>query len=183
LVLGNYELWDAVAGGMPSQSGSGVDDIVAQYRKLCDRLGLILLHNDLLIIRNTNYPQEKMVRLIPENQLRDMNEGELRAACLNGSIVVLGGLGFSGLNDEFNATHGLYRNTIRSRDDDRKESQRFEFVHDKLKQVAGSERVIVLTHTPKNDWSSQPHHEGWIYVNGHTHRNEYYCGVEKTVYA
>lgn len=36
---------------------------------------------------------------------------------------------------------------------------------------------------PKENWSSEAYNPQWIYVNGHTHRNEYYCDKEKIVYS
>lgn len=42
---------------------------------------------------------------------------------------------------------------------------------DKLNRCAGDRQVIVLTHTPVNDWMSDTCNPNWIYINGHTHQN------------
>ena len=35
--------------------------------------------------------------------------------------------------------------------------------------------VIVATHMPLNDWSHDvEYHGGYVYLSGHTHRNEFY---------
>ena len=47
----------------------------------------------------------------------------------------------------------------------------------------GNEQVVVLTHTPKENWSNENYNSRWTYVNGHTHRNDYCCSEKKTVYS
>jgi hypothetical protein len=36
---------------------------------------------------------------------------------------------------------------------------------------------------PKENWATKAYNENWIYVNGHTHKNEYFSDTEKTVYS
>ena len=43
--------------------------------------------------------------------------------------------------------------------------------------------MIILSHTPKHDWSSDSYNNKWIYVNGHNHRNEYFKNDDRGVYA
>ena len=40
-----------------------------------------------------------------------------------------------------------------------------------------------FTHMPKNDWNNEDYQQGWIYVNGHTHRNEYEENIDYSHYA
>lgn len=98
-------------------------------------------------------------------------------------VAVLGGVGFSGCNDGFNATHGLYREAVSSREDDQDLSARFNAVHARLCDILGVSGLIVLTHTPKSDWSKSGYAPGFTYVSGHTHKNVRHVDAERTVYA
>lgn len=44
-------------------------------------------------------------------------------------------------------------------------------MYEKVKLVAEDIQVIVLTHTPVQDWLSSISMKKLIYVNGHTHHN------------
>ena len=48
--------------------------------------------------------------------------------------MILGGLGFSGYNEEFNANDGVYRATV-DRNTEIQESKKFEQLYDKLTDV------------------------------------------------
>lgn len=181
VVLGNHELWACDAELQKSQANN-VDEVVSQYQEMSKTLGITFLYNDLLVLRNVTAHYKKAT-VIPEDKLRDINIDALSKECSNSSLVIMGGVGFSGLNQEFNASNRIYRNTVTSIKDDISHTKRFEYIYKKLKQAAGNERIIILTHTPKENWSEEEYQPGWIYVNGHTHRNEYYCSYEKTVYA
>lgn len=174
VVLGNHELWDFKRYGTTSAQTHTLDEIYQQYRNLFASLGISFLQNDLLISSGT---------VIPEEQLKSLDPDELKFICLKSSFVILGGLGFSGLCSEFNATRGIYRKTIMSLEEDIKQTKRFEDIYNKVRMALGNERVVVLTHTPKENWSNENYNSNWTYVNGHTHRNEYYCSEEKTVYS
>ena len=66
---------------------------------------------------------------------------------------------------------GLYRKAITSIEEDRRRSDLFKRIYDKVWKSAADKKVIVLTHTPVSDWMSEKLHKNWIYVNGHTHNN------------
>ena len=104
-----------------------------------------------------------------------MSTEELTDICQNSTFLLLGGLGFSGLNPTYNAKSGLYRNTITQEEDIRR-TNRFQMVYEKISICAKDCRVLVLTHTPITDWSHIACNSKWIYINGHTHRNK----IEKT---
>ena len=135
------------------------------------------MQNDLLIF------SEWQNQIITESMLELIDLNELKVLCKKSSLMILGGLGFSGLNKEFNATQGIYRQTIKSLDEDIEQSNRFESICKKVKKSIGNDKVIVLTHTNKSDWTNEEYNRNWIYVNGHTHLNDYCCNEEKTVYA
>ena len=70
-----------------------------------------------------------------------------------------------------------------SLDEDIRQTKRFEYIYNKVRMALGNEQVVVLTHTPKENWSNENYNSNWTYVNGHTHRNDYCCSEEKTVYS
>ena len=174
VVLGNHELWDFNRRGHAHSNLPTLDEIIQQYRDLFSSLGICFLQNDLLLSNGT---------IISEKQLKSIDQEELKHICLESSFVILGGLGFSGLNKQFNATQGIYRQTITSLDEDIKQTNQFKFIYNKVKRALGNDKVIILTHTPKENWSNEDYNRNWIYVNGHTHRNDYCCDEEKTFYS
>lgn len=174
VVLGNHELWDFNRRGVAHSNLLTLDEIIQQYQDLFSSLGICFLQNDLLLSNG---------KIISEKQLKTIDQDELKDICLKSPFVILGGLGFSGLNSQFNATHGIYRQTIMSLDEDIKQANQFKFIYNKVKSVLGNDKVIILTHTPKENWSNEDYNRNWIYVNGHTHRNDYCCDEEKTFYS
>ena len=174
VVLGNHELWDFNRLGVTHSKLLTLDEIIQQYRDLFSSLGICFLQNDLLLSNGT---------IISENQLESIDPDELKHICLKNPFVILGGLGFSGLNSQYNATQGIYRHTIMSLDDDIKRTNQFNYIYNKVKSVLGNDKVIILTHTPKENWSNEDYNRNWIYVNGHTHRNDYCSDDEKTFYS
>ncbi|MDT8862233.1 DUF4116 domain-containing protein [Alkalihalobacillus sp. MEB130] len=174
VVLGNHELWDFNRHGSTHAKLLTLDEIIQQYRDLFSSLGICFLQNDLLLSNG---------EIISEEQLESIDQEELKQMCLKSAFVILGGLGFTGLNSQFNATQGIYRQTIMSLDEDIKQTNQFNFIYNKVKSVLSNDKAIVLTHTPKVDWSNEDYNRNWIYVNGHTHRNDYCCDEEKTFYS
>lgn len=177
VVLGNHELWNFNQMGKPLVQKKKLDEIFQQYRDLFDSLGIYFLQNDLLILT------ERKDIIITEEQLKSIESAELKNICLESSLTILGGLGFSGLNHDFNASHEIYRSAIKSLDEDIKQTEKFEFFYKKVNDAIGGNQVIILTHTPKENWTNENYNSHWIYVNGHTHRNVYHIDGEKTVYA
>ena len=171
-VLGNHELGDNHSewndSGYVSRS---VEEIVDDYRNrinrsVMDKIKRVLLQNAVFI----RYPGQKD-GVIEERQLMSASDDDLREVCSRASLIILGGIGFSGLNPKINAEYGLYRSVVTTLEDDKALSERFRSVYDKLNRCAGDKRVIILTHNPVSDWTDEPVNPNWIYVNGHTHRN------------
>lgn len=95
------------------------------------------------------------------------------------NAVVLGGIGFSGQNDDFNAARGLYQQTLTARNQDRYQSRNFDGLYKKTVQrcEAENKKLIVLTHNPWRDWHSGNIDDEnisvpVIYISGHTHKNK-----------
>lgn len=119
-VLGNHELWDGDPMGV-SKSRS-VDEIIQDYRQV---LGDTLLENELYL----EYKRQRRVR-IDEITLLEADPDELSDICRKSTFIVLGGIGFSGLNPKFNASMGLYRNAVTTEEDIIR-SKRFQAVYKK----------------------------------------------------
>ncbi len=174
VILGNHELWDFNQYGTSSANTRTIDEIFQQYRDMFSSIGISFLQNDLILSNGT---------IISEEQLKSLDSDELKYICLKSSFVIFGGLGFSGLCSEFNAAQGIYRETIISLEEDIRQTERFEYIYNKVRMALEKEQVVVLTHTPKENWSNQSYCSNWTYVNGHTHRNDYCCSEEKTIYS
>lgn len=175
--LGNHELWS-----FPSSS---IDEIVATYRTLLEEHGMYLLHNDVL------YKEEHSLHsapntgthLIKYDELCEMDDIQITKRLRSARYVILGGLGFSGYNMEFNADNGIYRETI-DRSIEIKESKKFEDLYNRLHCILAKKNTIVLTHTPKKDWCNEARHDkDFVYVSGHTHRNFFHDDGEYRVYS
>lgn len=172
-VLGNHELWDGTSqtewlaeGYLPRT----VDDIISDYKKsICfclPRIDSFLLENELYVHYKNECPF-----LVSENDILNISVEKLTAFLHDCKFIILGGIGFSGLNPDFNATSGLYRKAITSIEEDKYKTSRFRMVYEKIEQCAKMKRVIVLTHTPINNWTNAIPNPNWIYINGHTHHN------------
>lgn len=165
-ILGNHEFW--------SFPGLSVEQIVAKYRQLLKKHGMYLIHNELF------YKNEfDEMGILSYDDLMHQNS-EIVEKLRYTRLVVLGGVGFSGYNNEFNANNGIYNTTI-DRATEIQESNKFEFLYNKLTNLLNNKNTIIFTHMPKSDWSQSPkYHENYVYVSGHTHRNAFFDdGVER----
>ena len=170
-VLGNHELWDDHPdGALSGYVSRPLNEILADYHNIISFKGWLtsgsLLQNAVYI----NY-KNKQECVIEEGQILSASEADLHDICSKASLIVLGGIGFSGLNERFNATRGLYRSAITTQEEDEALSEQFLSVYDKMLRCASEMQVIVLTHTPVSDWLSVEVNPKWIYINGHTHQN------------
>lgn len=195
-VLGNHELWDGCtyAHGEIHQRRT-IDEVAAAYKQFNKRtsgfdLKMYCLENEVLVCyknsmyqnsvefgigyRNAGMPHGGLC-VLTEDMLLDADTDDLREFFDECSMIVLGGLGFCGLNQRYNADTGLFRDRV-SREEDIERSKRFRAVYDKVLSCANDKRVVVLTHTQMEDWTTDAPNKGWVYVNGHTHQN----GLVKT---
>ncbi len=169
-VLGNHEFWGL--------SGKNVDEIVEIYRKVIKDNGMYLLHNEILYENpDCNF------HTISYEDLMSISKEALRDRLIKSRFVILGGTGFSGYNEEFNANQGIYRNTL-DRESEIAESKKFETLYEKVLPVICDKNTIIFTHMPKCDWSADATpYKNLVYVSGHTHRNEFYDDGEYRIYA
>lgn len=169
-VLGNHELW-----GFSKKS---IEEIVTIYRNVIEKNGMQLLHNEILYTDSTN-----KICKISYNELISKSSKDLRTQIQSTRIVIVGGLAFSGYNEEFNANHGIYRETL-DRKGEIAESKKFEELYNKIRPIIYDKNTVIFTHTQKKDWSidSEPDKK-FVYVNGHTHRNEFHDDGEYRIYS
>lgn len=163
--LGNHELW--------SFPGLQIEQIVSKYRTILEEYGMYLLHNDLLYKEDCGLLADPNTgtHLIKYHDLCQMNETQIADRLRSARYVILGGLGFSGYNKEFNADNGIYRMTV-DRTTEIKESKIFEDLYNRLRPILVNKNTIILTHTPKKDWCKEAGPDkNYVYVSGHTHRN------------
>lgn len=164
-VLGNHDLWNLDG---PNLLGLNTDEALKILRS--NTRDITFLENGLYIELSKNVYGDCHKLDITEANILDVDEKELTEYCHKANVIILGGLGFSGCNEDFNALNGIYSQSI-SREKDIENSKRFEAIYNKLLRCANDVPVIVLTHTPMRDWSKQQCNGNWIYISGHTHKN------------
>ena len=168
-ILGNHELWNF--------KNIKVDEIINKYRELIVEHNMYFINNGLLYIEN------RTIKEITEQEIINSSYEEIQNRLINSELVIIGGIGFSGFNDQFNANNGIYRFTI-NRKEEIKETNRFLNIYNKLKECISDRNVVVFTHMPKIDWSGNNDFvKNWVYVSGHTHRNYYFDDGECRFYA
>lgn len=187
-VLGNHEFWQ-----FPNLS---VDEVVEKYKTLLKENNMLLLHNEIMFEYEEFGDQKNIFngktetatldegrKIISYKKLLDMNEAELSDVLKTSNLVILGGVGFAGYNNTFNANSGLYREAI-DRNTEINETCKFENIFNKFHNILERKNSIILTHNPKSDWCfNGAYDDNLIYVNGHTHRNYYYDDGKTQVYA
>lgn len=170
-VLGNHELWN-----LDRASDNNVDSIVKLYKKMFDELEITFLQNELLVIGDD-------FEIITESEIESMTEDELKKRTLESQLTIFGGIGFSGYNPDFNASKLIYFDAVPTLEEDKKLTNKFNSLYTKLKDCLSNRKIIILTHHPKQDWSTDNYNSNWIYINGHTHKNVYEKNSDKQLYA
>lgn len=169
-ILGNHEFWNF--------SGVSVDEIVEKYRTVLKENGMYLLHND-VFYRN----ESDDIGIIQYDELIQSDNRTLLEKLRCTRLVILGGVGFSGYNEKFNANDGVYRAAV-DRNTEIQESKKFEHLYDKLTDVLAKKNTVIFTHMPKKDWCVDANcHDDFVYVSGHTHKNMFFDDGVKRIYA
>jgi hypothetical protein len=180
-LLGNHELWGkslAEYGLRYKHQGIPLHEIIEKYHSITeDNTYFSLLQNDMLV---ENSDEKRF--LLDEETLLSISQEKLTETLKDARLIILGGIGFSGLNEEFNANNGIYRDVI-NREDEIEQSQKFEAIYNKLCIAAKNRNVIIFTHMPIESWTHQSPQKNFIYVNGHSHRNYFFDDGETRIYA
>lgn len=175
--LGNHDLW--------SFPDYPMNEIVSIYRSVLDQYGMYLLQNDILYEKSSAMVSDSDtgIHVLKYDELCSMSNEQISAKLKNSIYVILGGLGFSGYNEKFNANNGIYGECI-DRKAEINESRKFETLYNRLTGILAKHNSIVLTHTPKKDWCSNSLPEkNFVYVSGHTHKSYFYDDGEFRIYA
>lgn len=170
ITLGNHEFWSFV--------NQPVAKIVSCYKEiLSPHKNLHLVHNNIFYYANQCWYE------ITTEELERLSELKLRELTRNANLIIFGGIGFSGLNQEFNANVGLYRDAI-NRQTEIEESEKCYKLYLKVTTALHDKNLIVVTHMPLENWAknSTPK-EGIVYISGHTHRNYFFDDGKKRIYA
>lgn len=175
VVSGNHELWDPYI---------DLEDNIQAYRAFFNELGITYLQNDLLLLKD-----RASHRVINEDQILGLDEEAIRKLVECSPVVILGGIGFSGLNGKYNAVNMRYGKTFEevapkvAIQRDIHESNRIDAIYKKLLSAIPKNKVIVLTHMMKSDWNAESHNPHWIYIYGHNHQNYFEKDNKRVIYA
>ena len=169
-ILGNHELWD-----FPRL---GLKEIVCKYKNLLDNYGMHLLQNEFAC-----FDFREQLQIVPMEKILSLSDQEIRQKLRTSRINIIGGIGFSGYNNELNANNGIYRSTI-DRKQEIEESDVFNGFYKKILSAIPDKKVIVFTHMPMDCWSETvDYQDKYIYLSGHTHRNYVYDDGNTRIYA
>lgn len=173
-ILGNHEYWDEKTREFNTSDLNLTSEF---YEKMFNRLYVSFADNMLFTYKgNRRY-------FVRGEKLLNASLEDIREFVKDSPLTILGGTGFSGLNEEYNCTCGMYRDAVRSREQEKELSARFESVYSKVLEAVPDSRVLVLTHMPMCDWTSKKPNPNWIYVSGHTHRNILNVSDESRIYS
>ena len=172
-VLGNHELW-----GM---HGEDLSSIIDKYKSALGEKGkgrMHLVHNNLFYLEDYTWIE------ITKEDLINLSSDEIRLKTRSAKVIIFGGVGFAGMNEDFNANSGIYEDIL-DREKEIIQSNLFLMLYEKVTAALKGRNLIVFTHMPMKDWGGIDMHakEGFVYINGHSHRNYYYDDGKKRIYA
>lgn len=169
IILGNHELWNG--------ENSSYFEKIETYKKILNKPNLHLVNNNLFMIVGREIVE------IPTKDLISMSQKDLREKAKAASLIIFGGVGFSGYNDDFNALNDIYRGTI-NREEEIEFSNNFSELYLKVGEALFDKNVVILTHMPVSDWCKENKmFDKFVYVSGHNHRNYFYDDGIKRIYA
>lgn len=170
ITLGNHELWDL--------DELKINDIISIYKSIINSDKIKLVHNNLFY-----YDEFSSFKEITEYELQNMSIDKLIETTKNAELIIFGGIGFAGKNNDFNANSLIYKFAI-NREEEINESEKFYNLYKKVKSALFDKNVIIMTHMPFTDWSNDEEYVNkFVYVSGHNHRNFYYDDGIKRIYA
>ena len=170
MILGNHELWDF--------QNKPLEKIIDAYRNLAAAYGMYLLHNN-IIYRHSYYCWD----CISTDELKQLSVHEIHEKLRTAEMIFFGGLAFSGCNENFNAYNGIYRETI-NRCQEIEESEKYDTLYKKIISSIPDREVVIFSHTPMDCWSKNVNYQkNYVYVSGHTHKNQFYDDDSIRVYA
>lgn len=189
-VLGNHEIWN-----YEETTNRNLSHIIEEYRKICLKHDVILLHNELAFFYDERtgkgelLPYYKTVT-VSTNELLSIEPDKLQKYSNHAKLIFFGGIGFSGtckVADKkghfHNADAGFYKDIVPTLEEDIMESKKCETAYRKVLTALKDTQVIILTHSPFNYWSTLEHNPNYIYVSGHTHHQYFEQNKKRTIFA
>lgn len=170
--LGNHELWGL--------SGESLSSIINKYKSVFQEKGNGRMH----LVQNNIFYNDEGWKEITEEELSSISFKELKKQTRSAKIIIFGGIGFAGMNNEFNADNKIYMNVL-DRNTEYKETKKFLTLYEKVTNSLKGKNLIILTHMPMSDWGGSDIQAkvGFVYINGHNHRNYFYDDGKKRIYA
>lgn len=178
-ILGNHELWNF----------NTLEECCVAYEELFNSLKIYFLNNTVTWFGEYISIKKVMHEVTSNYHYEDINkddsliEYERQMRHIH-NMMIVGGIGFAGYNNKFNANNGIYKNVI-GREQELEETKKWEKVYNQAIDLAKENKcvLIVLTHTPIIDWKQdqQPDY-GCIYFNGHNHRDYIYHDDETNIH-
>lgn len=179
-IIGNHEFW----------TFETIDDCYMAYREMFKSLNICFLENHMTYFGRYRLPMRQIqssdgnnsryVKLTKED---DAIEYERQMRYIH-NVLIVGGTGFAGYNQEFNANMGIYRHTL-TRDQEIIESSKWENIYERAREYAKSTNsvLIVLTHNPIRDWKNNGAEDsGCVYFSGHNHKNYLYHDEDRNIH-
>ena len=117
--------------------------------KSAKRKFLIELENPIYLLQNDIYFPNGTKKIYSENEILNLSNEELRKIFVNNGYGIFGGIGFAGLNENFNYNHGIYRDAPLNREKEIQYSKQVEKIHEKLKLVASDKKIYFSTFSKK----------------------------------
>lgn len=179
-ILGNHEFW----------SFNNINDCYKAYEDLFKSLNIRFLNNNIAWFGEHDVPLKQIQNetgLVPRyigfNREEDEVEYDRQMQYIHNAIIV-GGVGFAGYNEGFNANQEIYRQAM-VRPEEIEETHKWEEVYKNAVQLAKEQNsaLIVLTHNPISDWNEKGLTDAnCIYFNGHNHRNDVQHDDERNIH-
>ena len=174
VIIGNHELWDTRL----NKKCKSIEDTIFEYRTF-----LGSLDNEIYLLENQLFLPNDKQHFYSQEEILTIDRKVLREKFLHNSYAIFGGIGYAGMNNEFNADQGIYRTSFINREQEKERSRVVDSLHQRLTEVASDKKIFFITHMPKEDWSNNKYNKNWIYVSGHTHKNIYIESDDRNVYA
>ena len=178
-ILGNHEFWDFETS----------TECFKAYKKLFKRLGICFLQNTITWFGEHDLPMKRIVsedggpHWVELKKEEDAEAYERQMRYIHNTLIV-GGVGFAGCNDEFNADMGIYQTALNRKQEiaeTKKWRKAYQNALDRAKET--NSVLVVLSHNPIPDWKPNGQSDsGCVYFSAHTHRNHLYHDEDRNIH-
>lgn len=172
-VLGNHELWqqDFIANDTGLCFGfSDVDTAISAYMSSC---ACPVLENSVILLDK----HLRIIKFLSDTTFSGLSVAELSELDAASEYIIFGGIGYSGLNKQFNALNypRLYAGMINPFDEPTL-SLRFDSLYKYIVHLRNSgyfrqKPCFCVSHMPVTDWHTGTTAPDIYHISGHTHDN------------